>query len=211
MKNLKPKSRFGHLLVLGPADPVTILRHGKERHWSASRCKCDCGKDVIVPNWRLKTGHVSSCGCQKLRGLRNVIRRKRLPLGAVFGALTVVRPMRDRVDVHGIHHTQSEFRCTCGALIVRDNSAIRRAKAPSCGHDRPWRSPPEHFTVRVPHIGSVFEHLTVLKTKLLKGQRPTVWCRVQCDCGTTFDLWAEHLRHGRIHCCKQCRSAAPNP
>jgi hypothetical protein len=28
-------------------------------------CKCDCGKEVIVESYRLRSGHTKSCGCQK--------------------------------------------------------------------------------------------------------------------------------------------------
>lgn len=157
-----------------------------------------------MPNWRLKTGHVTSCGCQKYRGLREVRRRKRLPEGAVFGKLTVVRPVRDRVDANGVHHTQSEFRCTCGVLVVRDNSAVRRAVSPSCGHDKPKRAKPHRFLVRMPRVGAEFGRLTVLAARIRKGLRPTAWSRVRCACGVEFDVWSEHLRHGRVTSCKQC-------
>ena len=33
------------------------------RSYTLWRCKCDCGKEVVVPSYRLRPGFRASCGC----------------------------------------------------------------------------------------------------------------------------------------------------
>lgn len=50
--------KFGRLTAI---EPVRICNE-KRLRW---KCKCDCGKEVIVPSYKLKDGHTKSCGCWK--------------------------------------------------------------------------------------------------------------------------------------------------
>lgn len=48
--------RFGRLTV--------ISKNGKTKWGNITwKCVCDCGKTVIIPGGRLKSGHTKSCGC----------------------------------------------------------------------------------------------------------------------------------------------------
>lgn len=48
--------RFGMLVVIGEADSIG---------WqSRTRCRCDCGNEVVVYNANLRRGAVESCGCK---------------------------------------------------------------------------------------------------------------------------------------------------
>ena len=49
--------RFGKLTVLRPAENVGGL--------TAWVCRCDCGRETVVPTKRLRDGHRTSCGCDK--------------------------------------------------------------------------------------------------------------------------------------------------
>lgn len=51
--------RFGRLTVLKYAGDEHIGKDNNSR-WI---CRCDCGKQVIVGSWKLKSGHTQSCGC----------------------------------------------------------------------------------------------------------------------------------------------------
>lgn len=46
---------FGRLTVIGDA-----AQKGTN---SCSRCRCECGKEVVVVNYSLRSGHTRSCGC----------------------------------------------------------------------------------------------------------------------------------------------------
>ena len=52
--------RFGKLTVLRPAENL-----GGRTAWL---CRCDCGREPVVPTSRLRTGHTRSCGCIKAGG-----------------------------------------------------------------------------------------------------------------------------------------------
>ena len=198
-------TRFGHLVVIGPAQPVQVIRGDKICNWSASWCRCECGKNCIVPDWRLKTGHVTSCGCRKLSGLASV-RRTRIPrIGTRFGQLTVTAHLPDRIDRHGIHHTQSEFTCACGRKIALDNSAVRKRQNPSCGHDRPGASTsgqPRHLRLARPN--ACFGSLVVVGCRIDWSRYPVAYAAVRCSCGKVFETWVENLRLGRVHDCPDC-------
>jgi len=49
--------RYGKLTVLAPAENI-----GNRTAWL---CRCDCGKETVVPTVRLRDGHRTSCGCDK--------------------------------------------------------------------------------------------------------------------------------------------------
>ena len=52
--------RYGRLVVLGYEG--THYSKGFNAH-STWRCKCDCGKEIVVIGNNLRTGNTKSCGC----------------------------------------------------------------------------------------------------------------------------------------------------
>ena len=62
-------TRFGRLVVLGPA-PTMIVGIKCTCHKRSSRCRCDCGKEVIVADSQLRSGKTQSCGCYRYDQLR---------------------------------------------------------------------------------------------------------------------------------------------
>ena len=59
MIDLKGK-RFGMLTVIDYAEKKTFPSGQTQTQW---RCRCDCGKEVIVLSRNLQTGNTKSCGC----------------------------------------------------------------------------------------------------------------------------------------------------
>lgn len=56
-------NRYGRLSV--------IAMFGKNRHRQIQwRCLCDCGNEVIVSGYNLKSGNTSSCGCFKIESTK---------------------------------------------------------------------------------------------------------------------------------------------
>lgn len=51
--------KFDRLLVLSYAGDEHIGSDNNSR-WV---CRCDCGNEIIVGSWKLKSGHTKSCGC----------------------------------------------------------------------------------------------------------------------------------------------------
>ena len=52
--------RFGKLTVLRAAENLGSL--------TAWACRCDCGRELVVPTKRLRDGHRTSCGCNRPAG-----------------------------------------------------------------------------------------------------------------------------------------------
>lgn len=48
--------RYGKLIVLAPAENI-----GSRTAWL---CRCDCGNEVIRKTVHLRSGHVTTCGCE---------------------------------------------------------------------------------------------------------------------------------------------------
>ena len=66
-------SRFGRLVVVHPCANLKKNYNGTVHVFSASQCRCDCGKELEVPNNWLTKGRVRSCGCLQ----RDMVSRKR--------------------------------------------------------------------------------------------------------------------------------------
>lgn len=64
---IKNGERIGRLVVLGEAG------RAKDRH-RLLRCKCDCGKEVVVTSNNLKQRASISCGCFRLDLMKHVAR-----------------------------------------------------------------------------------------------------------------------------------------
>ena len=132
--SIAPNTRFGHLTVLREAPPVPVVR-GKGVHlWTASLCRCDCGRLRIVPDWRLRTRHVTSYGCRRIAGLSEADHRRIPSLGTRFGALVLTKLLPDRIDVNGVRHTCGSYRCDCGRILNIDHSQARRRASSVCRH-----------------------------------------------------------------------------
>lgn len=54
--------KFGNLIVLHRADDYVKPNNHKIVQWE---CLCDCGKRTVVRGEYLKSGHTTSCGCNK--------------------------------------------------------------------------------------------------------------------------------------------------
>lgn len=53
--------KFGRLTVVGRAIDMSAKR--KEARW---KCVCDCGHEIVVSGYGLRSGHTKSCGCYQL-------------------------------------------------------------------------------------------------------------------------------------------------
>lgn len=110
-KAIETGTVFGKLKVLRPVEGL-----GK----SQSLCRCECGRDIVAINERLKSGKKQSCGCMRMKTHK---------LGTRFGRLVVVEFCG--TDAHG--HSLSRCRCDCGKEIVVVNGALTAGNKKSCG------------------------------------------------------------------------------
>jgi len=59
--------KFGMLKVVEPYDKTK-----KGMRWL---CKCDCGNKSVVRSDHLRSGHSKSCGCQKIKFGKGIIKQ----------------------------------------------------------------------------------------------------------------------------------------
>ena len=102
---------------------TAIERCGKRGSHNLWRCRCRCGKEVVVDIGDLRSGHTKSCGC--IRGKANI---KDLT-GMQFGRLTVIEMCPDRKGKKLVW----KCRCSCGNTTNVTASDLTTGHTKSCG------------------------------------------------------------------------------
>lgn len=108
--------RSGMVVAIEPTDVVrrtSIL-------W---RCRCDCGKEFLTEAYKISSGKIQSCGCQ--RGVHNI---KDLT-GQRFGKLVAIKRLDEKIG--------SCFawlcKCDCGNETKVSTNALLKGGTKSCG------------------------------------------------------------------------------
>jgi hypothetical protein len=98
---------------------LTVVKYAynKNKHnfWL---CRCACGKEVVVEQNKLKSGHTKSCGCLRIKDLT----------GQRFGRLTVV-------GLDSIRNKKSYWlcKCECGNECLVRSDLLQCNNTLSCG------------------------------------------------------------------------------
>lgn len=72
--------RYGSLIVLRESEK---RNRNKNVQWV---CQCDCGNEIIVEGYNLRSGHTTSCGCfQKLRTSEATHKTNKYQIGEEYG------------------------------------------------------------------------------------------------------------------------------
>ena len=72
--------RFGRLTVIEFAG----MDKGRKSKW---RCRCDCGKEIVVTSYSLQSGHTQSCGCFRRDALSKSDRVRKTRLYRIWSAM----------------------------------------------------------------------------------------------------------------------------
>lgn len=169
------KQRFGKL---------TVIAYAKASKWL---CSCDCGKQVIVENYYLKTGRVKSCGCTKSNHLQSYNDAKFIDItGQKFGKLLVLsrtKPVRKGAIWLCL--------CDCGKQIITTGGSLRSGSTKSCG----CLIQTEDLT------GKKFGKLLVLSRHIKHGVKTKILWNCLCDCGNTAIAASGGLKNGSRKSC----------
>lgn len=94
------------------------------------RCKCDCGKETVVVQSRLRSGHTQSCGCLN-REKVNATKEKKYNeiVGKRFGLLTVI----ERTNKKGGNAFLLKCKCDCGNETFVQRGHLTSGTTKSCG------------------------------------------------------------------------------
>ena len=119
--------RFCRLTVIHPADEKIRSNGYGRRMWV---CQCDCGKQVVVTQDDLLSGHTKSCGCYH----REMSSKSFLDdiTGNRYGYLTVVR----RYGTIDKDKPTWLCRCDCGKETVVRGICLKNGSTQSCGCKR---------------------------------------------------------------------------
>ena len=125
-----PDSR---LTVIEEAEPHITAGGNKQVQW---KCKCDCGKEIIVKGSSLRNGNTKSCGClhSELLSKRNA-EKSSVKVGNVYGKLTVIKDLGMRKQQSRDKNERwSLCQCSCGSepIEVRNNE-LQNGWKKSCG------------------------------------------------------------------------------
>lgn len=115
---------------------TAIARAGSDvRRQAIWLCRCECGKESLVPGYRLRSGGSTSCGCKKSAACSAASRRRtnqRPPdvdmVGHKYGRWTVVS-YEKQPGRHGRWHCV----CACGAERNLIGHVLRSGMSKSCG------------------------------------------------------------------------------
>ena len=106
--------RYGKLVVLNLDENQ---ENGKDKRWI---CRCDCGKIKTVTSYHLKSGHTTSCGCNRAIDIQ----------GKKFGRLTVIKRSEKRDSSGNVYWI---CRCDCGNETEVQGRSLRKGLIVSCG------------------------------------------------------------------------------
>lgn len=116
MTNDLTGKRYGMLVAVAPTDQ-------RKAGYTVWRCRCDCGREILVESRRLKRGTISDCGCTSVRARRDL-------RGQRFGKLLAVKETNRRGKGGSvIWHCQ----CDCGNTIDAPSNQLLSGYRKSCG------------------------------------------------------------------------------
>lgn len=112
--------RSGKLVALEPTDT-------KRRSTYLWRCRCDCGKEILVEPYKIRSHSIQSCGCaRKGKNLKDLTGRR-------FGKLVAICRLEEKIGTSYAWLCQ----CDCGQQIkVSTNALLSSPGTRSCGCGR---------------------------------------------------------------------------
>lgn len=183
-KNEKKKKRpviqigycVGKLTVVGK----TGQHKGGYTVW---RCRCECGRDILLDTRCLQRGTITDCGCvtKTKPGQKNLT-------GQRFGKLVCIEPTEQRGKSGG---TIWRCKCDCGKECLAVSTQLTKGYKKSCGC---LSHPPLKD-----YVGRRFGMLTVVE---YAGKKDGMhrW-RCQCDCGKETVVGQTLLQAGKTKSC----------
>lgn len=115
--------RFDSLVVIERVEDYVCPGNGKR--YVRYKCRCDCGKIVIVNALNLKNGTTKSCGCQNPHAFSDLSGRR-------FGKLLVKHRVSDYVNPSGRKLVRYLCECQCGKQVFELANTLRNGDVESC-------------------------------------------------------------------------------
>ncbi len=194
-----PKGRFAEDLSGRRYGKLTVLKREPSRVRANGRteamflCKCDCGIEKVIPATRLRTGGVTSCGCER----KSIARIGQLDdlTGQTFGRWLVLNQAPSEIEPSGRKATMWHCRCKCGTERNIRAGTLKSGMSKSCGclkrYDRDF-------------VGERFGRWLVIEADaphVVPGGRSFSTWKCRCDCGTEMTVLESALVSGKSASC----------
>lgn len=191
MNKICEGDRFGNLVIVKEVSKEERPNPKAGRYYL---CQCDCGNTKVIYGHNLKTGNTKSCGClsRKTSSENNSIQ---IPIGSVFGKLTVV----GRATVRPGGNAYWRCQCECGRETEVAGRDLRAGSTTSCGCKKLSRL--------IDETNNKYGLLTVLEYAGTSSGGGAQW-KCICDCGNIVTVRAESLRSGHSKSCGCIKSWA---
>lgn len=173
----KPKDLVGETF-----NYLTVIEYINKKPGVYWKCKCKCGKEVIVSGNDLKRGHTKSCGCLRKESLNKIADDL---TGKRFGNLVVIKSIYEEGK-----RKRWECLCDCGKITNVTTNDLKTAHSTSCG------------CIKYADIaGQRFGKLVAIKrTEERDCCGSCIWeCR--CDCGSIIKVPLRSLKQSHTQSC----------
>ena len=176
---VEPGMRSGQVVAVELSDQV-------RNHCRLWRCRCDCGKELLLEPYKISGCRVRSCGCAR-RG-----RQMQDIAGERFGRLVALERLPEK---RGSGYLW-KCRCDCGQETVATVNQLRNGGVTSCGCARR-----DALRNRSKDIsGRRFGRLTAVEPLPGRSQGSVVW-KCRCDCGRECEVPYNSLMQGNTQSC----------
>ena len=196
-------NKYGRLTVVSRADDHIHPSGNRKTMWN---CLCECGNFKVVGGSDLKSGHTSSCGCNRGGPPRiNLLNHR-------FGRLHVIKRDVDKILSDGTIRTMWKCECDCGNIISVYTGDLKTGNTLSCGCLRKDRTSGENNFNFKDLTGNVYGKLTVTSNhvSVRRGKRSRVLWECHCSCGCSKFVCSTDLIHGYTTSCGNCKHESHN-
>ena len=179
--------RFGKLKVLS--------FEGVRNEKAIFKCRCDCGKEIVVRGNDLKSGGTTSCGCAKKEAIHKRYEKTwNLFIGTKINLLTATKFIGTENG-----NAMFEFECECGNKTILPAYIVKSGGIKSCGCSRKEAMCKKYEDVWSSFIGTKINFLTA--TKFIGTKNEKAMFEFECECGNKIILSADTVKSGKTKSC----------
>ena len=179
--------RFGKLEVLS--------FEGVRNEKAIFKCRCDCGKEIVVRGNDLKSGGTTSCGCAKKEAIHKRYEKTwNLFIGTKINLLTATKFIGTENG-----NALFEFECECGNKTILPAYIVKSGGIKSCGCLAKETMHRKYRDIWSSFIGTKINFLTA--TKFIGTKNKKAMFEFECDCGNKTILPACDVKSGHIKSC----------
>lgn len=191
-------SQFNNLTIVKFLGSIDI---GHKHTMNQYLCRCSCGRELILSQGEIVSGHIKSCGCS------SKVRKQPLIYdltGQRFGKLVVINQAKTFWSDSGKSRMiRWNCICDCGNMVTVNSRALRTGATQSCGCHQKQRVS-ETLTDNL--IGKQFGRLTVIeragshKRQTSNSGVCAMW-KCRCECGNEIITYGWSLKCGDTTSC----------